>query len=48
MPPAGYIKCCLKGRQEINDYVIQTTDLTKRYGQNIMAVDSLSIRVKRG
>ncbi|MEK6536026.1 MAG: ABC transporter ATP-binding protein [Actinomycetota bacterium] len=28
--------------------MIQTTDLTKRYGQNIMAVDSLSIRVKRG
>ncbi len=57
MPTAGYIKCydhdgrikcCLKGRQEINDYVIQTTDLTKRYGQNIMAVDGLSMRVKRG
>ncbi len=31
----------------MNDYVIQTEGLTKRYG-NILAVDNLSIQVKRG
>lgn len=33
---------------KINEYVIQTTALTKRYGQNIMAVDGLSMKVRRG
>jgi ABC-2 type transport system ATP-binding protein len=33
---------------EIDKYVIQTTALTKRYGQNITVVDGLSMKVRRG
>ncbi len=36
------------GRPTINDYVIKTDGLTKRYGRGIAAVDGLSIKVRRG
>lgn len=31
-----------------NEYVIETTELSKRYGPNLMAVDGLSMKVRRG
>src|SRR5262245_8283721 len=31
-----------------DDYVIETHDLTKRYGERIVAVDRLTRRVRRG
>ena len=30
------------------EYVIETHDLTKRYGDAIVAVDALELRVRRG